>query len=170
MSVDNKKSLYQTQKRTKPKVEEIIQATLKGERKQNALDFVSFVKSLRMTPQWASANSWAVSYKNKRVCYIKVNDYVAGSRSWAIRPSIRYNDTLIDFCLEEGLEKVMLENVHFCHACGRCAPGKHVVFFGKELDNVCCSPIDFEFHDPDATTLACIKKLVMFTRKSIANL
>lgn len=170
MSNKTEKSLYQLQKNTKPKIEEIINTMLAGKKKQCALDFVAFVKSFRMTPQWASANSWAVSYKNKRVCYIKISDYVVGKGSWYIRPAVEYNDTLADFCINEHLEKIMLDNVHFCRACGKCAPGKHVIFFGKELDNVCCSPIDFEFHNPNTDTLDCAKKLVVFKRNIIVGI
>lgn len=170
MAKHNELSLYQEQKKTKPKAEEIIHTALEGDRKQNALNFIAFLKSFRMTPQWASANSWAVSYKNKRVCYIKISDYVAGEGSWYIRPAVSYDDTLMAFCLHESLEKVMLDSIHFCHACGKCAPGKRATFFGKELDNVCCSPIDFEFHNPDAAAMNCAKKLVVFRRNVISDL
>ena len=44
-------------KKFKPQAEEEINVLLTGQRKQNALDFVTYVKSLRMTPQWTSANS-----------------------------------------------------------------------------------------------------------------
>lgn len=63
MSQENKDTLYQLQKAEKPKIETVIEATLSGERRKAAADFVLYVRSLRMTPQWASANSWAVSYK-----------------------------------------------------------------------------------------------------------
>ena len=163
-----KRSLYQEQKKIKPKIEEIINAALRGEKKQNALDFVAFVTSFKMTPQWASANSWAVSYKNKRVCYIKVSNNIDGNGSWYIRPSLVY-DEIIDFCISENLEKIMLDNIHFCGACGKCAPGKKQSFFGKEFDNVCCAPIDFEFHDPNSPTMDCTKKLVVFSRNLISD-
>lgn len=169
MSIKTEKPLYQLQKKAKPKIEEIINTMLVGEKKQSVSDFVAYVKSFRMTPQWASANSWAVSYKNKRVCYIKISDYVAGEGSWYIRPALGYNDALAEFCYKEHLENRMLDNVHFCRACGKCAPGKRVTFFGKELDNVCCPPIDFEFHDPDIHALDCAKKLVVFRRNIIAG-
>jgi hypothetical protein len=169
MSEKGRVSLYQEQKKAKPKIEDVINDLLEGGRKQAALDFVSYIKSLRMTPQWASANSWAVNYKNKRICYIKVGDYVAGGVSWYIRPAITYDDALIAFAANENLEKIMLDSIHFCHHCGKCSPGKHAALFGKEFDNVCCSPIDFEFHNPDASTLDCAKKIVDFKRNVISG-
>ncbi len=170
MDKDKEISPYQEQKNKKPKVEEIIYATLNNERQKNALEFVAFIKSLKMTPQWVSANSWAISYKGKRVCHIKVSDYVAGEGSWYIRPSVIYDDILKDFCIHEGLEKIMLDSIHFCRACGKCAPGKHAMFFGKEINNVCCSPIDFQFHNPSTIVMECAKKLVEYRRQEISNL
>lgn len=168
MAAQQNPALFQLQKAEKPKIENIINTVLEGERKQNALAFVSFLRSLRMTPQWASVNSWAVSYKSTRVCYIKVGDSLAGPGSWYIRPAIGYNNMLVDFCVKEQLQEIMLASVHFCRACGRCAPGKHAVFFGKDLDGVCYS-IDFEFHNPDIAVLDCAEKLVIFRRNMIAG-
>ena len=155
-------------KKAKPQAEEEINALLTNERQQKALDFVSYVKSLRMTPQWTSANSWAVSYKGKRVCYIKLV-MRQGENAWYIRPAVRYNDELRDFCRKAHLEDIMLENVHFCVGCGKCKPGTTATFFDKELKHVCSSPIDFEFHNPNAEALECAKKLVEYRRAEIAE-
>jgi len=168
MEEKNKASLYQDQKKTKPKVEDVINNSLDGDQKQAALDFVAFIKLYKMTPQWASANSWAVSYKGKRVCYIKVGDYVSGDGSWCIRPSVDYDDALFTFIETAGLTEIIWGNLHYCRACGRCAPGRSVTVFGREFDKV-CNAILFEFHDPDAATLDCAKKLVEYRRTIIAG-
>lgn len=149
-------------------VEDAISAMLHGERKTLASAFVEFVKSLRMTPQWMSCNSWAVSYKGKRICYIKISNSQTDG-TWYIRPSLQYDSALDSFCRTERLVSHMLNNVHYCIACGKCAPGKNAVFFGQSLNHVCCAPIDFEFHNPSAEELECVKKLVMFSRQLIAN-
>ena len=169
MSEQNNKSLYEEQKVAKPKVDEIMNASLKNDNKKNALEFVHFIKSLKMKPQWASANSWAVNYKNKRVCYIKVSKDTTEDGFWSIRPSVEYDDDLYAFCQKENLINIMLQSVHYCGACGKCAPGKRVIFFGKELDNVCCAPIDFEFHNPDIEVMDCAKKLVIYIRNVISD-
>ena len=142
---------------------------LSGTQQNLALDFVSYLKSLRMTPQWASHHSWAASYKGKRVCYIKISKKASGV-TWYIRPSLQYDAGLDAFCREEGLTACMLKNVHFCVACGRCAPGKNATFFGQTLEHVCCAPVDFEFHNPDEKELECVKKLVIYARQRIACL
>lgn len=155
-------------KKTKPQAEEEINALLIGERKQNALDFVSYIRSLRMTPQWTSENSWAVSYKGKRVCYIKLV-MKSEENAWYIRPAVRYDEELGAFCREECLEAIMLANVHYCVGCGKCKPGTTVIFFDKELKHVCSSPIDFEFHNPTVEALECAKRLVEYRRTEIAE-
>lgn len=168
MSEKSKVSLYQAQKKTKPKVEDVINELLEGDRKKNALDFVAYIKSFKMTPHWASANSWAVSYKNKRVCYIKVGDHVSMEGAWYIRPSVEYNDALFTYITKEKLEEFIWDNLHYCRACGRCAPGRRAVVCGKEFDHV-CNAILFEFHNPDVMTLECAKKLVKFKRNIISG-
>ena len=151
-------------KSAKPRVEDVLRVSLNREMADSALDFVDFLRALNMSPQWASTNSWAASYKGKRICYVKVTS----SGGWYIRPAIRYDEDLHAFCLQEGLISIMLDNVHHCIGCGKCAPGKAATFFGHELENVCCSPIDFEFHDPDALALDCAKKILLYHRAAIA--
>jgi hypothetical protein len=163
-------SAYQTQKKTKPKIHAVAQQTLDEKQLESVMNFVNFVQALKMTPQWSSTNSWTVSYQNKRVCHIKISNSTAGPGSWYIRPALQYSQNLSEFCTMAHLEKIMLDNVHFCHACGRCAPGKTAEFWGQTLYGVCCSPIDFEFHNPDAPTLKCIKALIRYRRQEIADL
>lgn len=156
------------QKPHKVPADDVIRSALSGSRQALALNFVSYLKSLRMTPQWASHNSWAVSYRGKRVCYIKISEK-ASEGTWYIRPSLQYDDGLEAFCKAEGLVSCMLENVHYCAAYGRCAPGKTAAFFGQQLEHVCCAPIDFEFHNPSEEEMECVKKLVIYSRQSIAS-
>ena len=147
----------------KPRIEDALPTALSPEKAALALDFVTFLRQWRMSPQWASANSWAVSCKGKRVCYIKITS----SGAWYIRPAVLYDETLRAFCQQEGLTGIMLNSVHHCTGCGKCAPGKTAVFFGQTLEHVCCSPIDFEFHDPDDLTLDCAKKIILYRRNAI---
>lgn len=147
----------------KPRIEDAIHNVLPPEKAALALDFVAFLRRWRMSPQWASANSWAVSCRGKRVCYIKITS----SGGWYIRPAVQYDEDLHAFCQQEGLINIMLESVHHCTGCGKCAPGKSAVFFGQSLEHVCCSPIDFEFHCPDASSLDCAKKTILYRRAAI---
>ena len=42
---------YKEQKAVKPQIEDVINDLLPGNRKQDALDFLDFIKSLKMKPQ-----------------------------------------------------------------------------------------------------------------------
>lgn len=155
--------MIRSSKSAKPSVEDVLRASLSRERADPALAFVDFLRTLNMSPQWASANSWAASCKGKRVCYIKVT----ASGGWYIRPAVQYDESLQTYCQQEGLTSIMLENVHRCISCGKCAPGKTATFFGETLEHVCCSPIDFEFHNPDEITLDCARKIILYHRAAI---
>ena len=154
----------------KAKLIDSIENLLTGEKKQNALAFAKFLIELRMTPQWASENSWSVSYRGKRICYIKILIRMKETENlWYIRPAIQYEKKFEEFCVSEHMEQIMLENVHYCISCGKCAPGKTVVFWGKKLEHVCCAPIDFEFHNPDSSLLEYIKRIIIFQREKIVS-
>lgn len=65
-------SHYAAQKAAKPDVRELIDLTCDGEVRTRALELLAFFQSLRMKPAWASTNSYALSYKGKRVGYFKL--------------------------------------------------------------------------------------------------
>ena len=65
-------SHYAAQKAAKPDVRELIELTCDGEVRTRALELLAFFQSLRMKPAWASTNSYALSYKGKRVGYFKL--------------------------------------------------------------------------------------------------
>jgi len=161
-------SVYQEQKATKPRIEDIINQSLNGDRKQAALDFVAYIKSLKMTPRWASANSWDVKYKGRGVCKIQ-----AGGGTWLIRPSFNYiyDDALFAFLADEKLQEPIWSNINRCRGCGKnpqdCMK-KSVTVMGKEFKGV-CSCVLFQFHNPDAAAIDCAKKLVEYRRATIVN-
>ena len=60
------------EKITRPKIEDIINDFLSGEILSNALNFISYLKENRMSPQWSAANSWKVRYKAHNVLFIRL--------------------------------------------------------------------------------------------------
>jgi len=101
MAENGKKSSYKEQKADKPKVEDGINNYLKDNKKQDAVEFVDYIKSLKMTPQWASTNSWALSYKSKRVGYIKINDKTG---DWELWLYALYDDSFNEFVSKESAD------------------------------------------------------------------
>ena len=160
-------SNYQEQKKLKPKPEDVIQASLKENMKQDALDFVAFVKSLRMNPQWASTNSWAFTYKSKRVGYIKINDNIG---DWEVWLYAQYDDNFNALVSKENddVKDYFLNNIYYCFNCSACTPGKDIVFLGKELKNVCATPV-IRVKNPNYSFLEFGKRLIDLRRSDIAE-
>ena len=157
---------FQEQKALKPKIEDFILECLNGETQQTALDFVAYVKSMKMNPRWSHKNAWDVRYKNGGVCKIYVWD-----GGWLIRPSFNYNydDALMAFLAENKLQEIIWNNIGHCRACqkSRCAI-KSKIILGKEFKDV-CKCVLFQFQNPNPATIECAKKLVDYRRTVITN-
>lgn len=139
-------SHYAAQKAAKPDVRELIELTCDGEVRTRALELLAFFQSLRMKPAWASTNSYALSYKGKRVGYFKLgrgDKFARNCLDVQIYPIENYDaflrgrteDERALFCAEFGNSFVRP-----CRACGGCAPGLDVTVCGKTYTGVCqCS-------------------------------
>ena len=159
---------FTEQKLIKPKIEDIILECLNDEKKQASLDFVFYIKSLKMTPRWTNKNAWVVSYKGKGVCKIYVWD-----NGWFIRPSFNYDytDELMTFIVENKLEETIWNNIYHCRACGKSPATcmqKSKIILGKEFKGV-CSCVLFQFQNPNTNTIECVKKLIDYRRITITN-
>jgi hypothetical protein len=53
-----KDSIYQKQKNVRPKIEDNLGDILEGERLKHALEFITYLRANKMSPAWASENSW----------------------------------------------------------------------------------------------------------------
>lgn len=164
---ENKMANYQEQKANKPQIEDIINASLKDDRKQNAMDFLDFIKSMKMTPQWASTNSWALSYKSKRVGYIKINE---NTGDWELWLNSQYDEYFEELVSKENAEvkDYFLSNIYYCFNCSACTPGKDIVFLGKELKNVCATPV-IRVKNPNKSFLGFARKQIVLRRSAIEN-
>ena len=63
--------MTEKQKKTKPKIEEIAADYLAGDKLNNVLDFVAWLRANKMTPTFGSKSSLGISYTT-RVCYLKL--------------------------------------------------------------------------------------------------
>jgi len=160
-------SNYKEQKTAKPQIEDVIQAVLKDDRKQAALDMAAFVKSLKMTPQWASTNSWALSYKSKRVGYIKMNEKLG---DWQVFAYSQYDEHLQELLEKESdeIQAYILDNITYCYHCSACTPGKDMVLLGKDLKKICGTP-SFKLQNPNELYCEFVKKLIILRRTAIEN-
>jgi len=159
---------FKEQKALKPTIETAILECLDGEMQNIALDYIDFLKSLKMTPRWTNRNAWDVRYKNRGICKIYVWD-----DGWFIRPSFNgdYDDGLMTFLTENKLEEIIWNNIYHCRACGKSPATcmvKSKTILGKEFKGV-CKCILFQFHNPNTDTIECAKKLIDYRRASITG-
>ena len=68
-------SVYQSQKITKPKPEDVAGDFLDAERFADMLNFVEFIRAKKIGIRWASGNSWALMYKSKKLGELKIYYY-----------------------------------------------------------------------------------------------
>jgi len=60
------------QRKTKPKIDDILPIYLGDSTLEKAMEFVAFLRESKMNPGWRSPNSWCASCKGKVVVYIKI--------------------------------------------------------------------------------------------------
>ena len=169
MAEDKISSLsFKEQKALRPKLENSISECLNGDMIKVALDFIDYVKSMKMSPRWTNRNAWVMNYKGKGVCKVYVYD-----NGWFIRPSFNYDytDELMTFLTENKLEETIWNNIYHCRACGKSPDicmQKSKIILGREFKGV-CSCILFQFHNPNTDAIECVKKLIDYRRMTIAN-
>ena len=170
MSQEHSHTVYQKQKNIRPRIEEIINELLDNDRREAAINFVAFLKSYKMTPQWASLNAWTVKYRGKPVCSIKFYDLrlYMDKGTWRICFSGDYDNGYECLFSEENIKNIIWDNVYFCRNCAGTVKSHsiHASIFGKEFDNVCLY-FKIQFENPDSNTLECAKRLVEMRRTSI---
>jgi len=164
------------EKPAKPQVEEIIADVLSNEALENALDFVAFLRANKLSPRWASLNSWAVSYKNQRVCYIRLSGtapyHNLEDGSWHIN-HVNYGQTNLvgddngQLISDEKLKDMVWSNVKYCIKCYNCKAGNIVTVLGKQFDEVCHSWLMMK--NPDVDAISCAKRIVLMRKQAIAN-
>ncbi len=154
--MNKNESLYKKQKAIRPKLEDVLNQYLDGEIRQNALNFVAWLRANKMPPQWGSANSWSVSYKKIRVCYIKLEN-----ESWYICPS-QYrngNEYFNDFISNNNLKELVWASLKPCQNCLSCSPGINLTVSGREFNNI-CGWYSIRFCDLGAEELEDVKEVI----------
>ena len=163
-------------KAVKHKIEEVIADVLDGDALENALDFAAFLRANKLSPSWASLNSWVVSYKNQRVCYIRLSGtahyYNLEDGSWHIN-HVNYGQTNLvghesqQLISNDKLKDMVWGNVRHCVKCYNCKPGNSVTVLGKQFDEVCHSWLMMKNSDVD--TLNCAKETVLMRKHAIVS-
>jgi len=156
----------------KKSIEKAIKRNLRGENFKNALDFTAFLRANKMAfvregGYWKDKLYWSVKYKDEYVCFILIGVEYPGEAPdrWVIWAAHEAN-CFEDFPLDERMKEIAWANVDICGGCGHCAGGARKMLFGREFDNVCLTSMSFS--NPDAGTLAFMKKMVGIRRGDIS--
>ena len=139
----------------KSTIEDVINKHLEGELKEQALEFVPWLKANGVTKWRNNPMDWKLPYGEHYPCMIQFDP-----NQW--RFTFFAGDYSGDF--EEGFAKAVQDNVKPCTSChGGCIFGRDITIFGKEFTNA-CSQLTVQFENPDAATLDHIKKLFEYWR------
>ena len=156
------------QKKTKPKIEEVIPYYLEEDMKQTALNFIAWLRNNKMRPVWAIHNGWKV-IKGKQICYIRLGkEWVNNTKDarWEVTIFLHHLDEYENEIVNEGLQNLLWDKVWYCnicfHACNPAGMGK--VIIGKEFANLCKgmygNSFPVSFANPDETVLKSISRLL----------
>jgi len=165
-------SLSKEQLKLRPKIEDVINEELVGDRRQNALDFVAYLRANKLNPAWTATNAWWVNYKGKRLVSIRVRGvntveipwgYGLDPGSWHIGHWLQgYN--FPDNANDE-LKRFIWANIQPCKHCMSCKPGHSGDVLGKQFESACY----FRIENPDEEGLEFTKKLLESKKETIAN-
>ena len=165
-------SLSKEQQKAKPKIEDVINEQLEGDRRQNALDFIAYLRENKLNPVWTATNAWWVNYKGKRLVSIRVRGINTAGMSWGygLDPgSWHIGHWLQGFNfpdnLNDELKQFIWANMQPCKHCMCCAPGHSGEFLGKKFETVCY----FRIENPDSTGLEFTKNLLECKKKAITS-
>jgi len=166
-------SSYKDQQKIKPKIEEIAESFLDGDNLNHFMDLLGFLKDNKLNPRWDYINRWSFNYKNKKVCYIRIND----DGTWIFYPnqfgSKHFSDWFMEYnqyITDDEVKAFVWANLQQDKRCAReCKGIENIVILGKEFKRICfCWTIGVT--NPERVDLECAKKLVVTIKNIIADL
>jgi len=163
--MNEKDSVYNEQKKVKPKVEDRVNELLDGDIREAALGFVAWVRENKMTPGYASMDSWKTSYRNKGLFYIRLD-----ADTWTVNFTFFDIGEIADYIVGEDLQEFVWNNLYYCRFC-HPAPCRITdrIFFGKEFKGLCGGRPVLHCEKPNEQTVEFLKGLIMSLRKKISG-
>ena len=154
-------------------IEDCILKSLIGDERNNALEFVAYLRANKMTFErgagyWEDKFYWLIKFQNEYVCFILIGDSEDSGSPWTIWSDDSAYHWFEDFLLDEHMKETAWNQVDFCANCGSCSGGISKIIFGKafdKVDNVCRTT--FRFDNPSSKTVECAIKLMEIRKKDI---
>jgi len=147
-------TLYEVQKKIKPKIADIASAFF-GEDSiiASIQEFCTWLRENKLSVAWKSRNAWDVKYLGKGVCHIVVIKNAVSS--WYINFETGMLENAV---LSEKEKRIVWKSIAYCRSCDSCRPGRKINIFNKEFDRTCLRPIVFD--KPNVEDLAVAKQLI----------
>jgi len=155
---------------TRLKIEDdIITSEMDDQLKKNALDFIEHMKANGMARDTGDYPDF--SFAGGYVCQVHIYpvDNISG---WTIfmgsYDSVLCRKEYQDYPVDQEMKAFAWANINHCGNCP-CGtqPGKRIMLFGKEINNLCSAIL--MFRNPDGETLDSVKRLTVVWAQSNAH-
>jgi hypothetical protein len=168
-----KEEIVQMDAKLKTQPEDIVSKALDGERLQNVLGFIGFLKENKLSLKWASETVCKVSYKSKLILTIRlpVSAYFMSVEkgAWQIHfEADTGNEPVIS---DEKLKGTIRDNIKRCDNCySKCGRSADKAILGKDISSICHSSICwFVMKNPDAEAVEAAKEIVRVRKAAIES-
>ena len=168
--------------KAKPMIEAAIPEYLDGDIKKSALDFIAYLREIKMKPVWAVQNGWKATHKGKVLYYIRLPRYDSHFRnlkqsaetdwknSWVFTPYLHNMNKYEESVINENLREFVLGGLHYCVPCAhRLCPAERTIF-GSKIKNLCGGDLyggmALWYVNPNETEIGCLKKLLEFEKQA----
>jgi len=167
-------NLFKQQRKTRPKAEDMICKYFEGEIKQNALDFVAWLKANKLSPRFAATNAWYIYHENDNFMQLRID-----SKEW---PTVELDTEKTAFCLcfsaytkfhdlllnTEALKEAVITGMKPCTDCSpNCERREELPIArvcGEIVENTCV-PYYLVFRDPSAEIIERVKKVILSVKE-----
>ncbi len=171
-----RRSLYQDQKITKPKPEDVAEVFLDAERAAAMLNLVTFVRDVKVNVRWVSCNSWALNYKGKQLGFLKIYEHYmpvpAFLGTWFFCHRSDYLDRY--YSMEDCELKTFVFEHIYAKACGRknCFAAPHAdpgALQAGYANPARCGCWPLRVYNPDGEKLERTKQLIEYRMKCLSE-
>ncbi len=165
-------SLFETQKKDKPKPEELCSRFLTDDNLNNGMrHLLAFCNELKMKPIWYATNSFKCSYKGKSVVSFGIGRGGREEENWVtITVYIADRDQINNFLSVQSdkTKHEYIQSLKLCTRCASCAPGFNVEVLGT-FYNLCFKGHNIVFFKPTESQFEILEKFIVLRREYIKN-
>jgi len=171
------------QKVSKPQIEDVLPHFVGGQDLKNALNFIAYLREIKLKPTWTLHNAWKGVYKGKVIHYIRLpvypshfshkrpDDKTDWTKSWTFTPYLHNIEEYQEKIDCEEFQKRILDCLKYANPnCGRGCPCRNrKVLFTKQIH--LCNGESYGgcatwFTNPNEAEIEWIKKLLEWEKQA----